>query len=237
MNQANKQKISVIIPVYNEEESIGKVLSDLPKDYLDKIIIADNGSTDNSAGIAAEHGALVLSENESGYGAACLKGINYLKENSPPDILVFLDGDYSDYPEEIVNLVAKINEGYDFVLGSRVLGVEEYGAALPPHSILGNKMAAFFLKIFFGGNYTDMGPFRAIRFSRLLELKMVDRNFGWTMEMQIKAERANLKVIEIPVHYRERYGGQSKVTGNFTGSTKAFLKITYIVIIYFFRFR
>ncbi len=237
MNQANKQKISVIIPVFNEEESIGKVLSDLPKDYLDNIIIVDNGSTDNSAGIAAEHGALVLSETERGYGAACLKGINYLKENSPPDILVFLDGDYSDYPEELLNLVDKINEGYDFVLGSRVLGVEKYGAALPPHSIMGNKMAAFFLKIFFGGNYTDMGPFRAIRFSRLLELKMVDRNFGWTMEMQIKAERAKLKVVELPVHYRERYGGQSKVTGNLTGSIKAFLKITYIVLIYFFRIR
>ena len=237
MNQANKQKISVIIPVFNEEVSIGKVLSDLPKDYLDKTIIVDNGSTDNSAGIAAEHGALVLSETERGYGAACLKGINYLKENSPPDILVFLDGDYSDFPKEIVNLVDKINTGYDFVLGSRVMGVDKYGAALPSHSIMGNKMAAFFLKIFFGGNYTDMGPFRAIRFSRLLELKMADRNFGWTMEMQIKAERAKLKVIEIPVHYRERFGGQSKVTGNLTGSIKAFLKITYVVIIYFFRIK
>jgi len=237
MNQANKQKISVIIPVFNEEVSIGKVLSDLPKDYRDKTIVVDNGSTDNSAGIAAEHGALVLSETERGYGAACLKGIRYLKENSPPDILVFLDGDYSDFPKEIVNLVDKINAGYDFVLGSRVMGVDKYGATLPSHSIMGNKMAAFFLKIFFGGNYTDMGPFRAIRFSRLLELKMVDRNFGWTMEMQIKAERAKLKVIEIPVHYRERFGGQSKVTGNLTGSIKAFLKITYVVIIYFFRIR
>ncbi len=237
MNQAFKQKISVIIPVLNEEESIGKVISDLPREYLDKIVVVDNGSEDNSVKIAADHGAIVLSEPERGYGAACLKGITYLKEDGPPDILVFLDGDYSDYPEETIDLVNKINEGYDFVLGSRVLGVEKYNAALSPHSILGNKMAAFFLKLLFGGRYTDMGPFRAIRFNRLLELNMVDRNFGWTMEMQIKAERAHLKAIEIPVHYRDRFGGQSKVTGNFVGSVKAFLKITYIVIIYFFRIK
>jgi glycosyltransferase involved in cell wall biosynthesis len=233
----NKQKISVIIPVLNEEESIGKVISDLPGELLDKIVVVDNGSTDNSVKIAEEYGALVLRESEMGYGAACLKGINYLKENCPPEILVFVDGDYSDYPEEMVNLIAKINEGYDFVLGSRVMGVKEYAAELSSHSILGNTMAAFFLKILFGGKYTDMGPFRAIRFDRLLDLHMVDRNYGWTMEMQIKAERAKLKTIEIPVHYRERFGGESKVTGSLAGSIKAFSKITYIVIIYFFRIR
>ena len=237
MNQMNKQKISVIIPVLNEEESIGKVISDLPRELLDHIVVVDNGSTDNSVKIAEEHGAVVLREPEMGYGAACLRGINYLNENCPPEILVFLDGDYSDYPEEIVNLIAKIYDGYDFVLGSRVMGVKEYEAELSSHSILGNTMAAFFLKILFGGKYTDMGPFRAIRFDRLLELNMVDRNYGWTMEMQIKAERAKLKTSEIPVHYRERFGGESKVTGSLAGSIKAFSKITYIVIIYFFRIR
>ena len=233
----NKQKISVIIPVLNEEESIGKVIADLPKRLLENIIVVDNGSIDNSVKIAEEHGAIVLREPEMGYGAACLRGINYLNENCPPEIIVFLDGDYSDYPEEIENLIEKINEGYDFVLGSRVMGVKEYEAELSSHSILGNSLAAFFLKILFGGKYTDMGPFRAIRFERLLELKMVDRNYGWTMEMQIKAERAKLKTTEIPVHYRERFGGESKVTGSLAGSIKAFSKITYIVIIYFFRIR
>ena len=128
MNQMNKQKISVIIPVLNEEESIGKVISDLPKRLLDNIIVVDNGSIDNSVKIAEEHGAIVLREPEMGYGAACLRGINYLNENCPPEIIVFLDGDYSDYPEEIENLIEKINEGYDFVLGSRVMGVKEYEA-------------------------------------------------------------------------------------------------------------
>lgn len=236
-NQANKQKISVIIPVLNEEASVGKVLADLPEDFLENIVVVDNGSTDNSIKIASEHGALVLQEQERGYGAACLKGIQYLVKNNPPDILVFLDGDYSDYPEEIVNLVDKINEGYDFVLGSRVLGIKKYHATLSAHSVFGNQVAAFFLKIFFDGKYTDLGPFRAIKFEKLLELKMVDRNYGWTIEMQIKAERAKLKVMEIPVHYRKRYGGKSKVTGNFWGSFRAFFKITYVTIIYFFRIK
>jgi glycosyltransferase involved in cell wall biosynthesis len=237
MNQMNMQKISVVIPMLNEEESIGKVLSDLPREQLSKIIVVDNGSSDNSVQVAEEHGALVLHEPEMGYGAACLRGINYLKENDPPDILVFIDGDYSDYPEELLDLVTKINEGYDFVLGSRVLGVTEFGAELSSHSILGNKLAAFFLNTLFGGRYTDMGPFRAIRFDRLLQLEMADHNYGWTMEMQIKAERENLKTIEIPVHYRQRYGGESKVTGSLMGSIKAFSKITYVVILYFFRIR
>ncbi len=237
MNQANKQKISVIIPALDEEESIGKVIADLPGEILDEIIVVDNGSVDQTVQTAAAQGATVLHEPERGYGAACLTGINYLKDKNPPEILVFLDGDYSDYPAEVVDLVEKINEGFDFVLGSRVLGREKYQAELSSHSVLGNKMAAFFLKLLFGGRYTDLGPFRAIRFERLIDLKMVDRNFGWTIEMQIKAERANLKTIEIPVHYRERFGGESKVTGNFWGSVKAFIKITYVVIIYFLRLK
>ena len=238
MNQIKKQKISLIIPVYNEEGSIGKVIEDIPRKVVDEIIVVDNGSTDNSAEIAKSKGATVLSQPIRGYGAACLKGIDYLKQQSPsPDLLIFLDGDYSDYPEEAEELISKINEGYDLVLGSRVLGVKQHKAQLSSHSILGNKMAGFFLNLLFGGDYTDLGPFRIIKFNSLLKLNMADMNYGWTMEMQIKAQRYNLKTCEIPVRYRDRFAGQSKVTGTFKGSIKAFLKITYIVILYFFRIK
>jgi hypothetical protein len=187
--------------------------------------------------VARKHGATVIGEPQRGYGAACLKGISYLNDSGPPHILVFLDGDYSDYPEDMIQLVEKIGDGYDFVLGSRVLGVEMGQAQLSSHSIIGNKMAGFFLKWLFGGNYTDLGPFRAIKFEKLLQLDMADRNYGWTIEMQIKAVRHNLKIIEIPVRYRERFGGTSKVTGTFMGSFKAFAKITLIVILYFLRIK
>jgi glycosyltransferase involved in cell wall biosynthesis len=235
MDQTIKQKICVLIPVFNEEESIAKVLDDIPKSMVDEMIVIDNGSTDKSASIAKKHGATVLFEPQRGYGAACLKGIRYLEKKIFPEIVVFLDGDYSDYPGELKNLVNKINEGYDFVLGSRILGISEYGAQLSSHSIFGNKLAAFFLKHLFSGHYTDLGPFRAIKFKHLLKLNMIDTNYGWTMEMQIKALRNCLKIVEVPVHYRERYAGTSKVTGNLLGSIKAFSKITYIVILYFFR--
>ncbi|MCK5033513.1 MAG: glycosyltransferase family 2 protein [Calditrichia bacterium] len=238
MNQIKKQKIALLIPVFNEEGSICKVLADIPLNIVDEIVVVDNGSTDTSAQIAKSFGATVLSQHIRGYGAACLKGIDYLKSQSPqPDLLVFLDGDYSDYPEETANLVEKINEGHDFVLGSRVLGIEYFNATLSSHSVLGNKLAAFFLKYLFGGNYTDLGPFRIIKFDKLLQLQMADMNYGWTMEMQIKALRHKLIICEIPVRYRERFAGESKVTGTFWGSVKAFIKITYIVIQYFFRIK
>jgi glycosyltransferase involved in cell wall biosynthesis len=237
MNQNKKQKISVIIPVYNEADSIEKVLKDIPQSLVHEVVIVDNGSSDQSSEIAERCGATVLKEPRKGYGAACLKGIAYLKEKNATDILVFLDGDYSDYPEEMESLINKINEGYDFVLGSRILGVKQYNAMLQPHSIFGNKVAAFMLTWLFGGNYTDLGPFRAIKFDKLVQLNMSDPNYGWTMEMQIKALRHKLKVVEIAVHYRERYGGISKVTGSLAGSLKALLKITYVVILYFLRIK
>lgn len=224
MSQIKKEKISVIIPVFNEQESIGKVLDAIPKPLVDEIIVVDNGSTDKSKEVASKLGATVISEPERGYGAACLKGISYLMETGHPQILVFLDGDFSDYPEDMILLVEKIREGYDFVLGSRVMGVEKGLAQLSSHSILGNKLAGFFLRWLFGGNFTDLGPFRAIRFDKLLQIEMADRNFGWTMEMQIKAVRHNLEIVEIPVHYRNRFGGKSKVTGTLKGSLKAFQK-------------
>jgi len=237
MSQIKKEKISVIIPVFNEYESIGKVLDDIPRSLVDEIVVVDNGSTDGSDLVAGQHGATVIKEPEMGYGAACLRGISYLKETGAPQILIFLDGDYSDYPEDMIQLVDKIREGYDFVLGSRVLGVQKGLAQLSSHSILGNKLAGFFLRWLFGGNFTDLGPFRAIKFEKLLQLKMADRNFGWTMEMQIKSVRHKLKIIEIPIQYRNRFGGTSKVTGTLLGSIKAFAKITLIVILYFFRIK
>ncbi len=236
MNQSEKLKLAVVIPVFNEEESLPQVLKDIPADLVDEVVVVDNGSTDGSAELAMAAGATVLSESHRGYGAACLKGIEYLKSN-PPDVLVFLDGDYSDYPEEISALLAKYREGYDFVLGSRVLGMDAFGAQLSKHSVMGNKLAAFFLRLLFGGNYTDLGPFRLIGFRQLLSLGMADRNYGWTMEMQIKALRKNLRICEIPVHYRDRFGGESKVTGTFLGSVKAFAKITITVIAYFLRLK
>ena len=237
MSQINNQRIAVLIPVLNEAGAIGKVLDDIPRPPVSQIIVVDNGSSDNTAEIATQQGAVVLHEPERGYGAACLKGINYLEKNSRPDILVFIDGDYSDYPEEMISLLEKINRGFDFVLGSRILGIKIFSAQLSSHSVFGNKLAAFFLKWLFGGKYTDLGPFRAIRFEKLLELQMADRNYGWTMEMQIKALRHNLKIIEIPVHYRNRFAGVSKVTGSFWGSLKAFIKITITVLLYFFRIK
>jgi len=237
MSQIKKEIISVIIPVFNEYESIGKVLDDIPKSLISEVVVVDNGSTDGSDQKARKHGATVIKEPERGYGAACLKGISYLNGPQAPYILIFLDGDYSDYPEDMFELVKKIREGYDFVLGSRVLGVKRGLAQLSSHSILGDKLAGFFLKWLFGGDFTDLGPFRAIRFEKLLQLNMRDRNYGWTMEMQIKSVRHNLKTIEIPVRYRDRYGGTSKVTGTFRGSVKAFAKITLIVILYFFRIK
>jgi glycosyltransferase involved in cell wall biosynthesis len=237
MSQDKKEKISVIIPVYNEEESIGKVIEAIPKLLIDEIVVVDNGSTDSSVTVAKDYGATVIEEPEMGYGAACLKGIAYLDDSNAPDILIFLDGDYSDYPEDMIQLIDKIREGYDFVLGSRVMGIETYQAKLSSHSILGNKLAAFFLKWLFGGEYTDLGPFRAIKFDKLLKLRMADRNYGWTMEMQIKALRHHLKIAEIPVRYRDRYAGVSKVTGSLKGSVKAFIKITFIVILYYFHIK
>jgi glycosyltransferase involved in cell wall biosynthesis len=237
MNKNENEKIKVLIPVHNEKESIGQVLKAIPSDLVDEVVVVDNSSTDGSANVAKKHNATVVEEKELGYGAACLTGISYLRQTDPPDILVFLDGDYSDYPEDMVQLIKKIHEGYDFVLGSRVMGIKFYDAQLSSHSILGNKLAAFFLKWLFAGNYTDLGPFRAIKFDKLLQLQMADRNYGWTMEMQIKALRQQLKISEIPVHYRDRYAGQSKVTGTFKGSIKAFIKITLTVLLYFFRIK
>ncbi len=221
-------RVSVIIPALNEELSIGEVLSHLPREILHEIIVVDNGSTDNTAGIAEQHGARVIEEQRRGYGSACLAGIAELDH---PDIVVFLDADYSDTPEEITLLLEPIiRDEKDFVLGSRMI-LPESRAALLPQSRYGNQLAVFLMRLFFGYRFTDLGPFRAIRRDSLESLGMADTNFGWTVEMQIKAVRQGLRIAEIPVHYRERLG-VSKITGTVSGTVKAGTKIIYTIFKY-----
>jgi glycosyltransferase involved in cell wall biosynthesis len=221
-------RISVIIPAFNEEKSIGLVLDALPQDIINEIIVVDNNSTDNTARSAIEKGARVVSEKRRGYGSACLKGISELDN---PHIVVFLDGDFSDYPEELVKLVAPIESGeMDFVLGSRMI-LPESRLALLPQSRYGNQLAVFLMRLFFGHQYTDLGPFRAIRYHALKDIAMQDTNFGWTVEMQIKAVKKGLRIMEIPVKYRERVG-VSKITGTVSGTFKAGTKIIYTIFKY-----
>ena len=221
-------RISVIIPAYNEEDSIGLVLDALPQNLIHEIIVVDNNSTDDTARSASEKGARVVAEKRRGYGSACLKGISELDN---PDIVVFLDGDFSDYPEEIIQLVAPIESGKkDFVLGSRML-IPESRSALLPQSRYGNQLAVFLMRLFFRHKFTDLGPFRAIRYESLKAIAMQDANFGWTVEMQIKAVKKGLRIMEIPVKYRERVG-VSKITGTFSGTIKAGAKIIYTIFKY-----
>lgn len=222
----NDKRIVVIIPAYNEEKSIPFVIKDIPG-FVDEIIVVNNNSSDNTSCAAINSGATVLEEKEKGYGAACLKAIAYIK-NMNFDIVVFLDGDYSDYPEEM-NLIIDpiINQDYDLVIGSRMIGNREKGAMLP-QALLGNRLSTFLIKLFWNYHFTDLGPFRAIKYNSLINLNMVDRNFGWTVEMQIKAAKNNFKCSEVPVSYRKRIG-ESKVTGTLTGTFKASVKILYLI--------
>lgn len=218
-----RPKIAVIIPAYNEAKSIGLVVAAIPCAVVDLIIVVSNGSTDETMAVAAAAGALVLEEAERGYGAACLKGIAHLAAEGV-DIVVFLDGDYSDYPEQLVEVVAPIIAGdADMVIGSRVLGNAEAGSLMPQQRF-GNWLSTRLLRWFYGVSYTDLGPFRAIGYQHLLALKMEDRNYGWTVEMQIKAAKQKLRAMEVPVDYRRRIG-VSKVSGTIKGSIMAGYKI------------
>ncbi len=222
----DNKRIVVIIPAFNEEESLPKVIADIPK-FVDEIIVVNNGSSDKTEEVAKSLGVTVLNEHERGYGAACLKAIEHIK-NKQIDIVVFLDGDYSDHPQEMDLIVEPIiNNEVDLVIGSRMLGNREKGAMLP-QAVFGNWLSAFLIKLFWNYNFTDLGPFRAIKYSSLLKLKMQDRNFGWTVEMQIKAAKLKMKCIEIPVSYRKRIG-KSKVTGTIRGTVQASVKILYLI--------
>ena len=224
-------KISVIIPALDEEESIGQVLNDIPGEIVEEVIVVDNGSSDNTVTVSKGLGANVIQEPLKGYGAACLKGISILKQDT--DIVVFLDADYSDYPQDLHTVVKPIiNDNADMVIGSRMSGEREKGALLP-QAIFGNKLATFLIRLFWGFKYTDLGPFRAIKYRDLLALNMTDKNFGWTVEMQIKALKKRLRIVEVPVRYRKRIG-KSKITGTFSGTVRAGVKIIYTIFKYGF---
>lgn len=224
--------ISVIIPAFNEEKSIGKVVRDIPKDLVSYVIVVNNNSTDNTVEVANKAGAIVLDETRKGYGWACLKGIDKSKELNT-DIVVFLDGDYSDYPEEIKDVVRPIlEEDKDMVIGSRVLGKREKGS-LTPQQVFGNWLATRLMRVFYGVRFTDLGPFRAIKADALERLKMSDKTYGWTIEMQIKAAKHKMKFCEVPVKYRKRIG-VSKVSGTVKGTVLAGIKIIFAVFKYRF---
>jgi glycosyltransferase involved in cell wall biosynthesis len=218
------KRIALVIPAQNEADSIGAVLAEVPE-MVGEIVVVDNDSSDNTAEIARSAGATVLQEPRRGYGYACLKGINYLAETSnPPDILVFMDGDYSDYPEELPKIVAPIlDQQMDFVIGARRKELREPGS-MTPQQVFGNWLATTLMRLMFRARFTDLGPFRAIRFEALRELEMVDKTYGWTVEMQLKALRHKLRYTEVPVRYKKRIG-VSKVSGTVKGSIFAGIKI------------
>ena len=224
--------IKVIIPAFNEEKGIGEVLREIPKGCANEVIVVNNASTDNTEKIALELGATVLHEPIPGYGRACLKGIEYLKQSEPkPDIVVFLDGDHSDYPEDMADLIKPIVENdVDLVIGSRALGNKERGS-MTPQQIFGNWLATLLLKLLYGVKFTDLGPFRAVKFEKLLELDMQDKTYGWTVEMQLKAAKNGLRCAEVPVRYRKRIGF-SKISGTVKGTVMAGYKILYTIFKY-----
>jgi glycosyltransferase involved in cell wall biosynthesis len=221
-------RVSVIIPVFNEQDAITNVLADLPAHLINEIIVVDNGSTDATARLASEAGARVVREDRKGYGSACLKGISVTDH---PDIIAFIDGDYSDHPEELGRILAPLFTGQvDFCIGSRVLGNREPGALLP-QARFGNWLSTVLISGFFGVDFTDLGPFRAIRSKTLEQMRMQDTTFGWTVEMQVKAAQMRVQTIEVPVSYRKRIG-VSKITGTIEGTIKAGWKILYTIFKY-----
>lgn len=229
IQSATSRKVYVIIPAYNEEASIGKVVNDIPKSIVTEVIVSNNNSKDNTQLVAENGGATVVSAPISGYGNACLKGIDYLKTKAQPqDIIVFLDGDYSDYPEEISKIIAPIDKGSaDLVIGSRALGVKERGSMTLPQEF-GNWLATHLIEWFYKVKFTDLGPFRAITWRNLMLINMQDKTYGWTVEMQVKAAKLNLKCVEVPVKYRKRIG-VSKVSGTVKGVILAGYKIIWTI--------
>jgi glycosyltransferase involved in cell wall biosynthesis len=224
-------EIAVIIPAFNEADSIAAVLADIPGELVAEIIVVDNGSSDATAQIAEAAGATVVTEDRRGYGYACARGVQYLA-NSPrkPDIVVFIDADYSDYPSEMTDLVKPIvDNGYDLVVGCRTK-VEKF--AMPPQQVLGNRLAVGLINLLCDGvRYHDLGPFRAIRYEKLIALDIQDRTYGWPVEMQVKAAKRNMRVLEVPVSYRARIG-KSKISGTVRGTLLAGYKIITTILKY-----
>ena len=228
----SKPIVTVIIPAFNEEKSIGKVIDAIPKSVVDFVIVVSNTSTDNTVEVAKKAGAIVLEETRKGYGWACLLGIEKSKELKT-EIVVFLDGDFSDYPEEIPDVIAPIlKDGVDLVIGSRALGKKEKGS-LTPQQIFGNWLATKLIRIFYGAKFTDLGPFRAMKATSLDLLEMDDKTYGWTIEMQIKTVKKKMRFVEVPVNYKKRIG-VSKVSGTVKGTVLAGIKIITAVFKYLF---
>jgi glycosyltransferase involved in cell wall biosynthesis len=231
---SERASVAVVIPAWNEEGSIGRVIEALPKRWFSRVIVADNNSTDDTAEVAREFGATVVPAPRQGYGSACLAALAHLEslvERDQPRVVAFIDADFSDHPEQLPLVVGPVLDGRaDFVIGSRMLRRQPRGALLP-QAIFGNRLACLLIRILFAQRYTDLGPFRAISWAALRGLKMRDTNFGWTVEMQIKAARSRLRIVEVPVDYRPRIG-HSKITGTLRGSIRAGYKILYTIFRY-----
>lgn len=228
----NPPRVVVIIPAFNEENAVGNVIRDIPQPLVQEIVVVNNNSRDQTTQVASAAGATVLQEMRQGYGFACLAGIAYVRALPiPPDIVVFLDADYSDYPEEIPQLLAPIlTDGYDLVIGSRALGNRQRGS-MTPQQVFGNWLATRLMRWLYKVHYTDLGPFRAIRWSTLLALDMRDQTYGWTVEMQLKAAKLGFRTTEVPVSYRPRIGF-SKISGTVRGTVLAGYKIITTIIQY-----
>lgn len=229
-----KSAVKVIIPAYNEAPAISKVIGDIPN-FVQEIIVVDNGSTDPTSEVAKRAGATVLIEPNKGYGFACLKGIEYIQNsNQKTDIIVFIDGDYSDYPQQMSEIIAPIlNQNIDFVLGCRKKNLSGKGAMLPQQRF-GNWLATNLMRLFFDSKFTDLGPFRAIKYQVLKQLSMKDKTYGWTIEMQLKILKQNFTYMEVPVKYRNRIG-VSKVSGTLKGTIFAGVKILTWIFKYSFK--
>lgn len=226
---SNEKIIDVIIPAHNEEKSIGKVIRDVPSEWVRNIVVCNNASTDGTREAAISAGGIVVDEPVPGYGQACLSAMKFVAETKPlPDIVVFIDGDYSDYPEQLIELIGPIiAEDVDLVIGSRVLGNLERGS-MTPAQVFGNWLATNLIRLFYGYSFTDLGPFRAIKYDKLIALDMKDVDYGWTVEMQVKAAKMKMKCTELAVDYRKRIG-TSKISGTVKGTILAGHKILWTI--------
>ncbi len=240
MEYASKPQVAVLIPAFNEEDALPFVLATTPKQWVRHIIVCDNGSTDRTAEIARLMGATVVRATRRGYGSACLAGMAYLKQLpdvEQPEVVVFLDADYADDPNDLPKVAEPVlNGSQDLVIGSRLLGEMEPGAMSLPQRF-GNWLAPLLIRLFFGQRFTDLGPFRAIRWDKLQQLDVRDPDYGWTVEMQIKAALQGLRCSEVPVHYRRRVAGRSKVSGTIKGVILAGTKILGLIFWHYFQHR